>query len=317
MRAPLRGSASPEVWDLLGYWCAERGSGDWSDFREAAAELGIRASAAARAFTRLGVFEIDWRRRRFSACPPALVALPGYPEFSALMGALGADIEARLEASVADVSWLYLDQRHLGPDIRVIDAHPRERDRLAGELASPVVAGAAQAVAARLSTIDRARCWVPDIPDDRLVPELCYAGTTIPDPTARDRRPSGPGVYLFAGYDRREAWVHLGGGNWRRCPEREYAPYLAPRPAEAEPLIEWDPVEEALRCAPGAPLPTLAARAAVLCTGLLPRLVYDPERPGLDPAAIGPAEVYRNVPAEVAHAIADHLGHSLPANEES
>ena len=312
--AHLRRVAEPRTWDLLACWVAEAGTGSWEELSQMARSLGIRPGAAMRALVRLAQLEIDWRARRFSACPPVLCRLPGHPQLMLWAGARVADQDQVVDR-VADeldleIDVLRLDQQRRGPESLLIEGHPAELDRLATGLGLPARQDLAEALAGWLGEIDTTALAMPGLPDEDQVMAPTWPGTGIErrelSQTGLPRSP-GAGVWVVREFTHLSvSWI-CAGGDWWRVAEREWAPYLVWREGQP-PLAEYDPLERVLCAHAGAPLPGLAARTLVLCSGQLPGLAFDRERLDPPPQIVGPAELYVNVPPAVARAVLAHLG---------
>jgi hypothetical protein len=273
---------------------------------------------------RLAQVEIDWSARRFAACPPVLCQLPHHPHLALVSGAQTTDLIERLGQAASELGLeadlLFMSQERRGPDGVVVEAHPEDLARLAAHLQLPLIGRVAETIAAWLEGIDSSLLPIPALPDPRHPATPVWPGTGVPRQGQAGREdeggPSNDGIWIIAEHGRVPVtWIRREGA-WLRVSEREWAPYLAWEPGQ-EPLCAYDSQALILRTLAGAPLPPLASRAAVMCSGRLPRWRFDRERLEPPPEQVGPAELYANVPPEVARAILRHLGQPLPEEFDS
>jgi hypothetical protein len=295
--------------DLLLEWVSERGEGSWSSFREAYDWLQAgedlapweTASLIARQMSALGHLEIDWRRSRWAASPPILTLLPSAGAHALLTGGRTRELVERLAAvreEREDIYCLEPIEQALAPNALLIacDDERSMRD-LAGSLeigASYSVAGQLAAVLPRLDSY---------LPGTEVAAAPAGYGVQLLDLERLDwhdvEDEHEPGLYRHQAPDGRR-FRFLDGARVSHEVDLSIGAYAALRLVASEGWLKWfrRSLNGDLEVRIGAPLPTLHARAAALCSGLAPR-------------RSGNCLVYVNVPEEIAALIADSLGQKL------
>lgn len=295
--------------DLLLEWASERSGGSWQQFRDAHewlfADLPPRGwrptpSWSARTLTTLGHIEIDWQAAKWMASAPVLTLLPSAGAHALLTGGRTRALRDRLNPAIWDEA----------SDVYLVEHEQRNAPTallVAGEDETAIEALAARlGIAYEVSVSDRL---------SRLLPGLdSYLALSRSTPAA-----AGYGVERFD-VERLE---------WATCEsDREPAFYrydVVGRPAfrlldsdgavydldlatgiyaalarwgENELRYQPDSVNGTLVVPFGAPLPSLQARTAALCSGLAP-------------ASIAGALCYWNVPRQIADRITRSLDQTL------
>jgi hypothetical protein len=295
--------------DLLLEWASERGAGSWQQLRDAHEWIlnaypgneSWRPSAgfSARVLTTLGHIEIDWQHDCWTATPPLLTILPSAGAHALLTGARTRLLTDRLSEAVTDDPDLFVSpfRQRLAPTAILIAC---EDETNIEALAAILEIGYEVSVSERLSN---------------LLPELdsyLALATAMPAPrgygvsrldlstlewldTESDRE---PGLYGYDAYGRptyrlvaegeKIFEVDLAIGVWAALS----------RWGENRLSYRLDAVNGTLVVPSGAPLPTLHARTAALCSGLAP---------GRTSGSLW----YRNVPRHVAERIARALDQTL------
>jgi hypothetical protein len=295
--------------DLLLEWASERGSGSWRQFRDAqewilnaAAEDTWRPTPgfSARMLSTLGHIEVDWKSARWAAAPPLLTLLPAAGAHALLTGARTRALMERL-GDASDVPSLYVSplRQRLAPTALLIAC---EDETAIETLADALGISYEYSVSERLSQL------LPEL-DSYLalavsMPAASGYGVTrlaVDDLSWTDvESDRSPGLYCYEAYGRsvyrlvagldRIYDVDLAIGVWAALS----------RWGENRVQYREDAVNGTLVVPLGAPLPTLHARTAALCSGLAPSRVT--------------GELwYRNVPRAIASRIARSLDQSLVA----
>jgi hypothetical protein len=295
--------------DLLLEWMSERGSGSWQHFRDAHAWIGSQAerepwetaSFTARQMSALGHVEVDWSASRWSAAPPVLTILPSAGAHALLTGGRTRALCDRLRKQLdgrEDVYGLPAIEQAFSPSALLIAS---EDERAAQGLAEDLGVDFSHSVSSQLIKI------LPPLDSylglARSTPAPTGYGVQALDSTELTwldvEDDVEPGLYRYqapAGFSFR--FLDDGG--------RAFAVDLAigiytelARSGECR-RLKWfrgslnGELEVPLR----APLPTLHARAATLCSGLSPQ-------------RRGRSLVYVNVPEKIAASIGRALGQSL------
>jgi hypothetical protein len=295
-------------YDLLLEWASERGSGTWQKFRDACEWLRPAASRpgwetpgfAARQMSALGHLEIDWQASSWTAAPPVLTLLPSAGGHALLTGGRTRTLKDRLREELSKRVDLFAPDPHeqtLAPSAYLIAS---ESERSILELADALQVRFTYSVSTQLA---------------RLLPSLdSYLSLAH-----SQRAPAGYGVQRFdplsLNWSDAEDDFALGfyrydapqGPRFRLVESRtsvfavnrDLGVYAAlSRWGESRMRYFAGTINGELEVPLRAPLPTLHARAAVLCSGLAPE-------------KRGRSLIYVNVPAEVAEAIARSLDQSL------
>jgi len=296
--------------DLLLEWMSERGGGSWEQFKTAYDWLmptrqraeWMTAGFAARMLATLGHLEIDWQARRWAAAPPVLTLLPSAGAHALLTGGRTRTLMDELEIALEDHQDLYAVppcRQELGPSAHVIAC----KDETAiQELASDLGISYEYSVSERLSEVlpalDAYLAAATSTPAARGYGVARFDPRTLAFvETESDRQ---PGLYRYDVY----------GAPVFRLVDSDDTVYdvdlsvgvYAALSRWGENRLHWfeQPVNGELAVPLRAPLPSLHARAAALCSGLAPRRRH---------AAL----VYLNVPSRIADRIARSLDQSLGA----
>jgi hypothetical protein len=304
------GSAS-EKYELLLQWASERGFGTWSQFRDAHDWLfnagqqegkQTKATTTIHGFSVLGHLEIDWDNGTWAVAPSALTILPNAGAHAVLTGARSPHMVQAFTTATSDED-LYSEShvQNWGPNALFVAARDEVAvEALARRLGIAYELCVSERLAAMLPTLDSYLALCVSTPGargygvERLDPRLLIFGRAETD--------SGPGLYRYDLWGRPEFRFVADDGVYykvdlalgvhaelRRCgkPEIRYTP---------------DSVNGTLKVPFRAQLPALHARAAVLCSGLMPRLDNWKWH-------------YPNVPLEAANAIAVAVGQALILEE--
>jgi hypothetical protein len=262
--------------DALLVWCSETGSGDIDAFRASCRHLDLHAAASTRVLSQLGHVEFDWDRGRFAAAPTTLTTIPGLPGRLVLTGArpygLIAELAATAQRCTLDVDvWRDLcHQFGKGPSTAFIDASPSDAAAFCDAAGIRYAARASSQIAEHLPDVCVDTATVAHRPDTRFPHALIDPHTFQPrwDLTVSDGR---EGLWLYRTWGRRrEMILRLGDSEPRLVLDADLAPYLMSRPDEADPIVEYRRANHLLIVDAAAPLPSLHARCACLCSGRLP-----------------------------------------------
>jgi hypothetical protein len=304
--------------DLLLAWISERGSGRWSHFKDAhdwlaGGYLDGRSKAAwmtARDLSALGHLELSWDSGTWSVAPPTLTLLPGVGR-ALLTGArprslfwvdrLGQHHGALVD--VVDEANLYLDpwDQRDGPSTVAIELDSLDQAAsMAKALGIPFTFSVAETLAGLLPDLGSyERTWSPGELLDGFDVELFDTATLYWEPVAET---DVAGLYRSRTHSNMRFALRTPAGGWVR-PSPEPAVYEVLRWDDVQ-VLDYEPARRELRVPGTTPLPALAARAATLCSGRVPRRVKD-----------GDARLfleYLNVPPTVAQAIARSLRQEIP-----
>jgi hypothetical protein len=294
--------------DLLLEWVSERASGSWQQFRQAQDWIlntdvderswRVPPGFSARMLSTLGHIEVDWASARWAAAPPLLTLLPSAGAHALLTGARTRALIERL-SDASDSPSLYVSslRQRLAPTAVLIAC---ENETNIEALAQALEIAYEYSVSERLSHL------LPEL-DSYLalapaMPAASGFGVTRLDldrlrwaDVESDR---SPGLYCYDAYGRplyrlvvssEEVYdVDLATGAWAALS----------RWGENRLEYRTDAVNGTLIIPLGAPIPTLHARTAALCSGLAP-------------ARVEGALWYRNVPTPVARRIARSLDQTL------
>lgn len=295
--------------DLLLAWISERGSGSWQQLREAydwlfqpeRREPWQTAGFCAQILSTLGHIEIDWHVGRWAAAPPLLTLLPAAGAHALLTGARTRRLQALLaieaEEDTPGVMPLPLVPQDVAPSACIVAV---EDERAAVALSERLGVLYRHSASEELSRI------LPDLDSYVLrreahPPRRGY-GIERFDPDSLSwqdvGRDDSPGLYRYDTPIRAEHRL-LDTDGAIYAPERAVGIWSA-LSRWGENRIKFDPksLNGELIVPLQAPLPTLHARAAALCTGFSPQ-------------KRGSVLVYPNVPREVAERIARSLDQTL------
>lgn len=266
--------------DTLLLWCSEVGAGPWKRFRDACWHLELTPASAARALSQLGHVEFDWSGGRWATAATALVGIPGLPGRLLLTGARTSttldDVRAAAGGLDADVPAPFA-QRGVGPSTVLVEVEPADAGAFAAAARVQLVADAGPRLAALAPPANLDLISESAWPDDRF-------GHCIIDPRTFAARwdeavPDGAdGLWRYETWGRGRYGYYLRReGAWRRLIAPDWGPYVMDRPADADPIVTYEPGHRTLVVDAAAPLPALHARAACLCSGRLPYRVAHAE----------------------------------------
>ncbi len=320
--------------DLLLTWASERGAGTWNEFLEVHEWLssgsdgvaGSRASATVRTLSMLGHLEMDWSARRWGVAPSVATMLPDAGGYAVLTGSRTRRLMKRLNQIIDTKQTLFIEPRgHPEAPSTIFIGCEEESDVawLADTLGIAFVTSVSEELSEVLPPLLAYLRAAPQTraprgaegqrfnPDQLRTPQPRRGtGAMGPGPSA-----NGPlwsdveehdeaGLYRFKVYGHPEyRWISGGGASY----EVDFAlgAYLELSRCGVD-VLEWtrDGGSGVLRCPDdgAAPLPTLHARAAALCTGLAP-------------ARDGRRLTFFNVPERIARRIATSLSQQLRCTE--
>ena len=223
----------------------------------------------------LGHVEVDWRARRWAATPTTLTTIPQLPGRLLICGARPSHLTEHLR-QVADVGGydVLVDdepiaQQVTGPATVLIDADPTDAPDFATAAGVRFQPAAHRAIASVLAPVRLEDVGEPATPDDRF-PHCLIDPSTLGERWDLDTPEGSEGLWAWQTWGRRAARYLRADGQWWYLPQAEHGPYLlAPRPIGEE-HCRYEPAHRILIVHAYAPLPTLHARAAVLCSGRLP-----------------------------------------------
>ena len=293
--------------DLLLEWVSERGTGSWKQFRGAqewilnADHDAFRRPSpgfSARMLSTLGHLEIDWKDARWAAAPPVLTILPAAGAHALLTGARTRALMDRL-SDASDSPHLYLSplKQRLAPTAMLIACEDEtDIEALALTLSIAYEYSVSERLSNLLPELDSYLALADAMPAARGYGVVQLDLVTLKWVDVESDR--DPGLYCYDAYGRPVyrlvvrpeeiyevdwaigAWAALSRWGENRLDYRE------------------DAVNGTLVVPMGAPLPTLHARTAALCSGLAP-------------GAIEGTLWYRNVPRHIAERIARALDQTL------
>ena len=292
--------------DALLTWCSEMGAGAIDAFRASCRHLQLPVGASAQTLGQLGHAEFDWEHGRFATAPTTLTTIPGLPGRLLLTGARPYDLVAGL-ADTAQRSQLDVDvwrdlchQYGTGPSTAFIDASPDDAAAFCRQAGIRHTPCASTQIAEQLSAVSVATATLAHRPDSRFPHALIDPYSFQPrwDEQAPDGR---EGLWLYRSWGRRKQMILRRGDQEPRIVlDAALAPYLMQRPADADPIVEYQRAHQRLIVDAGAPLPALHARSACLSSGRLP--IRRDVAPGVA------YEHYVNVPPNTAERIMRSLG---------
>ena len=262
-----------EAWDALLTWCSEKGSGSIDEFRAACRHLALPAPTAARRLSALAHVEFDWDAGRFAAAPTTLTAIPGLPGRMLLTGSRPLGLIAELAALAADsgldvdVSRDLCHQFGRGPSTAFIDADPADAPAFCEAAGIGNAKCASDDLAGHLPAVRLDTMTVAHRPDGRFPHALVDPHSFQPrwDEPADEYE---PGLWLYRSWGRRRQMILRGEhAEPRMVLDADAAPYLMPRPQDADPIVEYRRAHHLLVANAAAPLPALHARCATLCSG--------------------------------------------------
>ncbi len=293
------------TFDLLLEWVSELGEGTWSEFRAAYEWLvGTErpdwqtAGFAARTLSTLGHLEIDWVEGRWTAAPPVLTILPNAGAHALLTGGRTRTLRRKFDVAVEDDERLFPFPivQQLAPTALWIECEDEtDVERLAGHLGIQYEHSVAERLSQLLPSLDS---YLSLVPATRCPTRYGVKRFDVKDlrwRTAGDDNETG--LYQYESYG--PAMFRLVDRDGIFSVDLPTGVYAA--------LSRWgtnrlryaeQSVNGELWAHLMAPLPTLQARAAALCSGLAP-------------VKRGNVFVYRNVPRGIARRIARSLDQSI------
>lgn len=294
--------------DFLLEWLSERAEGSWTQLREVydwlfpitQRERWQTAGFAARLLSALGHLEIDWATQHWSAAPTTLTLLPNAGGHALLTGARTRTLIDDLEAEIGDSPELFplpIHPQQLAPSAKLIACNSaRAAQRLADALGIRFSHSASEQLASMLPSLDArlrlgrsAKAPIGYGVQGLDLTHLRWRDVTTFEPPGfyRHAAPAGP-TFRLVDNDALTYEVDMARGIY------------AALSRWGESRLKYMPqsVNGALVVPVAAPLPTLQARAAALCTGLAPEKRAQ-------------AFIYPNVPEHIATAIAKSLDQSL------
>lgn len=300
--------------DLLLEWVSERGSGSWADLRGAIEWLGStlpsseeRPSAAkvVLVLASLGHLEMDWTQDRWAAAPPVLTILPYAGSHALLTGGRTRSLVDKLDALTSDDEDLYVFQMSQDAPSAVYVA---ARDEAVVEsLADALGIAYDHSVADRLSQILPSMDLILDLAGESIpsrgfgVKRFLLGGGLGWKEVTSDRE---AGLYEYPEWGRNQyRWVDRAGRY--RIIDKYMGIYAELHRLHRNVLkLRMEGLTGDLLVPVYAPLPSLHARAAAMCSGLGPDLIRG-----------SGVRCYVNVPQVVAERIARSLGQSLDMQE--
>ena len=293
--------------DLL-RWASESGNGSWRHLRDAAAyltrthELNMRPWQLAVPLTSLGHLDIDWEDQRWSVAPPAVVLSPGMGLCAYLVGARPSRMIERFEKATDDLD-VYpfpLEQCNAPTALFAKCSSVEAVEEVARRLQVPLIYDPASAIAAELNdvSLDNAKLSSP-VPIEDGLERFGPVDGRWRQVTGRDHE----GLYRLDLHGRSIHRLRQGDDWYSVDKATGQLLVLAGRTD----LLSWCrpssdfQVPSTLEVVAWLGLPPLAARAAVVSSGLMP-------------VVTGGRRIFRNVTRSTAAAIADRLG--LPLKVE-
>jgi hypothetical protein len=157
-----------------------------------------------------------------------------------------------------------------GPSTAFIDADASDAPLLCEQTGIRFAPSASERLAEALPPIRLNRTTVAHRPDTRFPHALIDPHTFQPrwDETAADGQ---EGLWLYRTWGRRRHMVlRVGDEEPRLVLDSDAAVYLMSRPPDSDPIVEYRRAHRLLIVNTAAPLPTLHARCACLCSGRVP-----------------------------------------------
>lgn len=297
--------------ELMLEWVSERGSGSWDAFKDSHAWLfgagatqgeNVGPSRTMQSLSLLGHLEMDWSARSWSAAPPVLTLLPSAGARALLTGSrTRALVRALEEEALEDVAIDAITARHQqenAPDAFFIGAFDeRDIERLARELGIAYEFCVSARLSRLLPHLDAYLASTPESPPPRGFGIERFNVAVMRWVAAEDDRELG--LYRYDVYGRPQ--FRFRDGDRLSAVNMSVGIYAELRQRHSICLEYADEEINGTFSVPvNAPLPVLHARAAALCSGLIPEL--DAKRWRLR---------YINVPQDVAQRIATSLEQGL------
>lgn len=307
-----RASVAPAVpprwllpYERLLWWLSERGSGTWQQFRRAHEWVSVsmtdahKAWMALRDLQSLGYIETSWESQEWAVAPPVLTLLPGSGGLAYLAGSRTRKQILTLREAAEDEEIEFFPevvaQHRNGPyGVFVWVGSSSEARALAHRLGIGFSSSVATTLASMLPALEEMVSASPPATFPRGFAHSLFVpiGQTWELLDADAAR--GPGLYRIA---------HHGKPVFRLVTASGHLVVDCPLEAGVYEVLRWDRLRVmnyergtwTLSVPPQAGLPPLHARAAVLCSGLLPRIAQDETGRAL--------LAYDNVMPEVAQAL--------------
>lgn len=294
--------------DLLLEWASERAEGSWQQLRDAhewiataypdSASWRPTAGYAARRLSTLGHLEVDWQHGRWAVSPPLLTILPSAGAHALLTGARTRALMDRL-VDAADDPRLYLTPcaQHLAPTAMLIACEDEtDIESLAERIGIGYEFSVSERISELLPILDSYLALASAMPAPRGygVSQLDLDQLEWAD-AETDRN---PGLYRYDAYGRPTFRLVVSDHEIYEVDWAIGAWAALSRWGENKLAYRAEAVNGTLIVPAGAPLPTLHARAAALCSGLAPRRSNG-------------GDWYRNVPPLVGERIARSLDQTL------
>lgn len=324
--------------DLLLLWCSERASGSLQSFRQAyewLEDLDERPASGSeaprddhwtwtlRSLQALGHVEVDWLARRWHVAPPVVTTLTDGGGFALLCGArpaallrrldgLADDQDPRLQRIAADVMLDRPIRQDDGPALRLLQIpDPGDARQLCSLLGVAFVDRAADRllrVLPRLNELLISGARV-DLPGGVAPSHM----TGMPDQlfSEIDHDAGECGSYELRLYDSPRYFHRAAPGRVFEA-ERGAVVYAELRRTGKD-VLRYEAVERSLLVPPRLRLPALYERAAVLRSGLLPRLERVTPRTDSGPPGYRSYSLLRyvNIDQSFAERLADLMGQHL------
>ena len=299
--------------DLLLAFLSEKGSGSWAELKAAWEwiddgddDQASRAWIVAQDLAALGHLEIAWGDSQWCVAPPLLSMIPRSGGRVLVTGARtrwlhSPDAGGALQDAVDELElWLDCCDAPRGPTTLYVSCESeRDARRLAEKLAISYTYGVARQISALLPPLESyTQLWpVGGLPRG-FEAERFDPARLIWVPVGEAEGSEGSGLYKCRAYAGDVYALNGGPLGWRRV-SKELGIYELLR-WENTPALEYDSGRQVMSVSPRAPLPSLHARAATLCSGRLPFFRSDTRR--LE---------YVNVTHTVAELIAASLSQTL------
>lgn len=296
--------------DLLLEWTSECGEGSWQRFRDAHEWLFEGATSttwrptpsfSARTLSMLGHLEIDWQAGAWASCAPVLTLLPSAGAHALLTGGRTRALHDLLEDIIWDEDaedfYLHEQPQRDAPTALLISGKDESAiEGLAGQLNIPYELSVSERLSRALPTLDSYLALSRSTPAAKGYGVEHFDLQTLTWASSdSDREPGlyrydvvGPPTFRLLDDDGCFYDLDLATGIYAALS----------RWGENVLRYQAESVNGTLVVPIGAPLPTLQARAAALCSGLAP-----PRR--------ARALTYWNVPLETAELIARSLDQTL------
>ncbi|WP_045875847.1 hypothetical protein [Pseudofrankia sp. DC12] len=282
------GTYALSVGDLLLRWVSELGSGRLRDLRTSVrrAALGRGVDCAPGAESRwvrdlaaLGHLDVDWHRDRWSVAPSVLTRLPYSDGLAVVVGRRTASFDRGLTDAESWATLIRVANPAMSGEIPVPDTvvlryeDPAWLPDDARRLGCAFTPCAALQLAGLLQEVEEGPLAAPPASDNAFTVQRFSLADGRYEPTALY---SADGLYRWRSADWSRLTQVRRGGAWRTV-EHEVGVYL--ELADRISVLRWAAEPGAGRSLIGclthdraAPLPPLHARAAVLCSGLRPRV---------------------------------------------